>query len=70
MAVLTQCDKCKTLDDVVGKIAITRRRTFQNQHDGVFTKLTIEEYDVCEKCAEEIEALLTDPKKMNKIEFA
>ena len=67
MAIIKQCDKCKTLNDVGALITITRRRECRNQHDGTYFSAVQADYDLCEKCAREIEMLFISAEKADEI---
>ena len=42
MAKITKCDRCGTIENVEdGKISITRKRRYRNQHDGEFVRSVI-----------------------------
>ncbi len=66
MAIIKQCDKCKTITGVNCSIRIERKRRCQNQHDGEYTAMIPADYDLCEKCAKEIELLLISEEKANE----
>lgn len=67
MAKITKCDRCGTIENVKdGQISITRERRFINQHDGEFVRSMISCYDVCEKCAREIELLFVSEEEADK----
>ena len=57
MAIIKQCDKCGTLTDVDALITIKRKRKFYNQHDGDFIDSVPADFDLCEKCARDVELL-------------
>jgi len=67
MAIIKQCDKCKTIVDVDSMISITRKRRCRNQHDGEYTTMIQADYDLCEKCAKEIERMFISEEKMNEV---
>lgn len=69
MAIIKQCDKCKTLTDVTGLVTIYRKRKCRNQHDGDYMTMLQADYDVCEKCAREIELLFIDSDKADEVIF-
>ena len=55
MAIIKQCDRCKTIVGVDALITINRKRKCINQHDGEYFASIQADYDLCEKCAREIE---------------
>ena len=67
MAIIKQCDKCKTITDVDSSISITRKRKCRNQHDGEYTAMIPADYDLCEKCATEIELLFISEEKAKEV---
>lgn len=70
MAKLTKCDRCGTIENVEdGQITITRKRCYRSQHDGEFVRNTISHYDVCEKCAREIELLFIGEEEADETIF-
>jgi hypothetical protein len=67
MAIIKQCDKCKTITGVDCSIHIERKRKCRNQHDGEYTMMIPADYDLCEKCAKEIELLFISEEKANEV---
>ena len=66
MAIIKQCDKCGTITDVEGLITVYRKRKCCNQHDGEYITGIQADYDVCEKCAREIELLFISKEKADE----
>ena len=69
MALVKQCDKCKTLVDVDALITINRKRKCCSQHDGEYFGTAEAQYDLCEKCAREIELLFISEEKADEVIF-
>lgn len=69
MAIIKQCDMCKTLLNVDASITITRKRKLKNQHDGEYTSSVQADYDLCEKCARQIELLFISAEKADETIF-
>lgn len=69
MAIIKQCDRCRAITDVDGMVTVFRKRKCRNQHDGEYTTGIQADYDVCEKCAREIELLFIDAEKADEIIF-
>ena len=67
MAIIKQCDRCGTIAEVDGMISIYRKRNCINQHDGKYTTSIQADYDVCQKCAREIELLFITEEKADEI---
>lgn len=67
MAIIKQCDKCKTIVDVGALITINRKRKCINQHDGEYIASIQADYDLCEKCAREIELLFISVEKADEL---
>ena len=67
MAIIKQCDKCKTIVNVDALITIKRKRKCFNQHDGEYYSSIQADYDLCEKCAKEIELLLISEEIADKV---
>lgn len=67
MAIIKQCDKCKTLIGVDALITINRKRKCKNQHDGEYSTSMQADYDLCEKCAREIELLFISAEKADEV---
>ena len=65
MAIIKRCDKCGALE-VEAMITIYRKRKFRNQHDGDYETMANGEFDVCEKCAREIELNFVSAKEADK----
>lgn len=66
MAAITKCDRCGTTENADGMITILRERKCKNQHDGEYTMRASTFYDVCEKCAREIELLFVSEEEADK----
>ena len=67
MAIIKQCDKCKTIVGVDALITINRKRECINQHDGEHITSIQTDYDLCEKCAREIELLFISVEKADEV---
>ena len=67
MAIIRQCDKCKTIVDVDALVTISRKRKCRNQHDGEYITRIQADYDLCEKCAREIELLFISVEKADEV---
>lgn len=67
MAIIRQCDKCKTIVDVDALVTISRKRKCRNQHDGEYITIIQADYDLCEKCAREIELLFISVEKADEV---
>lgn len=67
MAIIKQCDRCKTIVGVDALITICRKRKCRNQHDGEYVTDITAEYDVCDKCAREIELIFISVEKADEI---
>lgn len=67
MAIIKQCDKCKTIVGVDALITIKRIRKCFNQHDGEYCASIQADYDLCEKCAREIELLLAEKELVDAV---
>lgn len=67
MAIIKQCDRCKTIVGVDALITIKRKRKCINQHDGEYSTSIPADYDLCEKCAREIELLLISAEKADEV---
>ena len=67
MAIIRQCDMCKTIVDVDALIIISRKRKCRNQHDGEYITSIQADYDLCEKCAREIELLFISVEKADEV---
>jgi len=63
MAIIKQCDKCGTLTNVNALITINRKRKLYNQHDGDYIDSVPVDFDLCEKCAREVELLFISEEK-------
>ena len=69
MAIIRQCDKCGTITDVDALITIKRKRKCRNQHDGDFITSIQADYDLCEKCARDVELLFISEQKADEAIF-
>ena len=69
MAMIKQCDMCKTIKDVTGMVTVYRKRKCRNQHDGEYVASIQADYDLCEKCAREIELLFISAEKADETIF-
>lgn len=69
MAIIKQCDRCGTIADVSALITIKRKRKCRNQHDGEYVTSVQADYDVCEKCAREVELLFISEEIANETIF-
>lgn len=67
MAIIKQCDRCKTIVGVDAMISINRKRKCRNQHDGQYLTSIQTDYDLCEKCAREIELLFISVEKADEV---
>ena len=67
MAIIKQCDKCKTIVDVDALITINRKRKCINQHDGEYITSIQADYDLCEKCARAIELNFISVEKADEV---
>ena len=67
MTIIKQCDKCKTIVGVDALITINRKRKCINQHDGEYIASMQADYDLCEKCARDIELLFIDVEKADEV---
>ena len=67
MAIIKQCDKCGTIKNVDAFISIKRKRMFSNQHDGYYINSVPADFDLCEKCAREIELLFISEEKADAV---
>lgn len=67
MAIIKQCDKCGTITDVDAIVTIERRRKCRNQHDGEYTTAMQADYDLCEKCARDVELLFITKEKADEV---
>jgi hypothetical protein len=67
MAIIKQCDRCKTIVGVDAMISINRKRKCRNQHDGQYLASIQADYDLCEKCAREIELLFISVEKADEV---
>ena len=67
MAIIKQCDRCKTIVGVDAMISINRKRKCWNQHDGKYIASIPADYDICEKCAREIELLFISAEKADEV---
>ena len=65
MATIKRCDKCGALD-VEATVKVYRGRKFRNQHDGDYITWATAEFDVCEKCARDIELLFVSEEEADK----
>ena len=63
MAIIKQCDKCGTITNVDALVTINRKRILYHPHDGEYTGKVPADYDLCEKCAREIELLFISEEK-------
>ena len=66
MAIIRQCDRCGTIDDVSAMISITRKRQCCNQHDREYATEITADYDLCQTCARKIELLFISEEKADK----
>jgi len=55
MATVKHCDKCGAVMEGDSAVMIRRKRKCWNQFDGEYTQTKNITYDVCERCAREIE---------------
>lgn len=67
MANIKKCDKCGTIKNVDAYIFIKRKRLCRNQNDGEYISSMPANYDLCEKCAREIELLFISEEKADEI---
>lgn len=69
MAIIKKCDKCGmiSITDVDAMISINRKRKCRNQHDGEYTTTIQADYDLCEKCARDVELLFISVKKADEV---
>ena len=67
MATIKQCDRCKSIVDVKGTVTIHRERQCLSQFDGLYSSMVRSEYDVCAKCAREIELLFIVAEKADEV---
>lgn len=54
MAKAIVCDKCGTVG-AQSQLITFLEREFEDQHDGIYKTRVRREYDLCDKCANEIE---------------
>lgn len=66
MAIIKQCDRCKTTVGVDAMISINRKRECRNKHDGQYFTSIQADYDLCEKCARDIELLFISVEKADE----
>ena len=66
MATVKLCDKCGTISDVSAMVTVYRKRKCRNQHDGDYVTGIQADYDLCEKCAREVELLIINEEKADK----
>lgn len=69
MAIIKQCDKCGTITNVDALLTIKRKRVLCNQHDGEYIDSVPADFDLCEKCAREIELLFISQEKADAVIF-
>jgi hypothetical protein len=67
MAIIKQCDKCGTITNVDALLTIRRKRKLCNQHDGEYSDSVPADFDLCEKCAREIELLFISKEKADAV---
>jgi len=67
MAIIKQCDKCKTIVGVDALITINRKRKCVNQNDDEYITSIQADYDLCEKCAREVELLFITVEKADQV---
>ena len=68
MALVRICDKChKPLDDKASKFISFRIRKCCNQHDGSYETRIRKDYDLCDKCAKEIESLICPKSNLEEV---
>ncbi len=66
MAIIKQCDKCGTITGVEATVEVLRKRKCRSQHDGEYTTSISATYDLCEKCAREIELNFISEEKADE----
>ena len=59
MAKVVQCDKCGTVP-AMSQLITFLERDFQDQHDGNYRTRVKRKYDLCDKCANEIELTINE----------
>ena len=69
MAIIKRCDNCGTINNVSAVITVYRKRKCCNQHDGEYVTSIQADYDLCEKCAREIELKFISAKKADETIF-
>ena len=67
IATIKQCDRCGSIIDVKASISINRERKCLAQFDGLYTSMVKTEYDVCAKCARDIELLFITAEKADEV---
>ena len=67
MAIIKQCDRCKTIVGVDALITINRKRKCINQHDGEYVTSIQADYDLCEQCARVIELNFISVEKADEV---
>lgn len=69
MSLIKQCDKCGTTVGVSAMVTVERKRKCCNQHDGEYVTSVTAEYDLCEKCAREVELIFVSAEEADGIMF-
>ena len=69
MAIIRQCDKCGTITEVSATVEIIRKRICCSPHDGENISSISATYDLCEKCAREIELNFITEEKADETIF-
>ena len=67
MAIIKQCDLCKSIVGVDATVTVCRKRKCRNQHDGEYVTSIQADYDLCEKCARAIELNFISVEKADEV---
>jgi len=67
MAIIKQCDLCKSIVGVDAMVTVCRKRKCRNQHDGEYVTNIQADYDLCEKCARTIELNFISAEKADEV---